>query len=70
MYSRGLPAATGKELKAWYGGEFIERIKPWQGVLCESMHEGMRVAASWWSLERWYDHQSGACVGIMEPGPE
>ena len=32
--------------------------------------EGMRVAASCWPLERRYDHRSGACDGIMEPGPE
>ena len=36
----------------------------------ESREEGMRVAASGWSMDRWYDHRSGACVGVMEPGPE
>ena len=39
-------------------------------ISCESMQEGMRVAASWWSLERRYDHRSWACVGVMEPGPK
>ena len=29
----------------------------------ESIQEGMRMGASSWSLERRFDHRSGACVG-------
>ena len=61
-----------------------DRIVPWLGAtdqtinvcvrsLGESMHDGMQVAGScgpWWTLERRYDHRSGACVGFIEPGPK
>ena len=66
MYVRGLPAANGKELifdeRAWYGGEFVERIKRWQNFFRESMNEGMPFAGSWgsgWTGERRYGHRSG-----------